>query len=64
MRSNNLYRAKDVITNEWVYGNLVDHVVGCVPLIVVGAYMQDDGDVDITYHFVDGDTVEKLYPKN
>lgn len=53
-----LYRAKDVDTHQWVYGNYVDRVTGCVPLIITSAEMTDECDVDFDYHFVDGTTVE------
>lgn len=56
--SRHLYRAKDVQTKQWVYGNFIDQVHGCVPLIVTGAWMQDNGDAEIEYHFVDKDTLE------
>lgn len=58
MRNRHLYRAKDVLTKQWVYGNYIDKVNGCVPLIVTDAWMQDNGGVDFNYHFVDSDTLE------
>ena len=53
-----MYRAKDVLTNQWVYGNYVDQVSGCVSLIITKAEMQDNGIIDFDYHFVDSDTLE------
>ena len=52
------YRGRDVKTGEWVYGNLVDRVSGCKPIIVTHAEMQDDGSLDIEFRFVDPDTIE------
>ncbi len=58
MRSRHLYRAKDVHTKKWVYGNYIDRVNGCVPLIVSEVWMEDDGDLDFEYYFVDSETLE------
>lgn len=60
MKSRHLYRARDALTGQWVYGNYIDHVQGCQPLIVTDACMQDNGEVEINYHFVDSDTLEAV----
>lgn len=58
MNERYLYRAKDVLTGEWVYGNIVDRTIGCVPIIVSNAWMQDNGDVIFDYHHIDKDTLQ------
>ena len=66
MKTEHLYKAKDVSENKWVYGNYVNQVYGCVPLIITHAWMQDNGEVDFDYCFVDKDTVEEanIYKPN
>ena len=55
-RSKFKYKAKDVLTGKWVYGNYVDQTVGCTDIIITRAVMQDNGDVEFDYHFVAPDT--------
>lgn len=66
METDFVYKAKDICENKWVYGNYVDQTYGCVPLIITRAWMQDNGDVEFDYCFVDKDTVDrvKLYSPN
>lgn len=59
MESDYVYKAKNVSENKWVYGNYVDQTYGCVPLIITHAWMQDNGDVEFDYCFVDPNTVER-----
>lgn len=60
MNKKNEYRAKEVLTQKWVYGNYISKVEGCVPLIVSKATMQDNGEVEFDYYFIDAETLEKV----
>ena len=66
MESDYVYKAKDISENKWIYGNYVDQVCGCVPLIITHAWMQDNGNVEFDYAFVDSGTITKtkLYKPN
>lgn len=55
-----LFRARDILTNEWVYGTYMDN--GGTPLIVRSVELQDSGDVRFDYAFVHSNTLEIANP--
>lgn len=53
----NMSRAISIDTGNWVYGNYIDQVHGCVPIIVTDVWTEDNCSLTWDYEFVKQETV-------